>query len=156
VTKRGSRKRPALLEFLHFHSLSIVAVAILATWLFLYARSDHRTRTGSFFGNSVADWSGTLFLVVATKYFFETGSAESRRVPRHPRSPLLDFLLCHSLTIFLVVTGVGWWLLYRSQDPQSKWGAVTGNVLSEWVQMIGIVFLTKRLLERGSKESRGR
>jgi membrane protease YdiL (CAAX protease family) len=133
--------------------LSIVAVAILASWLFLYARSDHHTRWGNFFGNSVADWSGTLFLVVATKYFFEVGSAESRRVPRHPRNPVLDFLLCHSLTIFLVVTGVGWWLLYRSEDPQSKWGQVTGNVLSEWVQMIGIVFLTKRLLESHSKES---
>jgi hypothetical protein len=153
MIKRRARKRPALLEFLHLHSLSIAAVAILGLWLFLYARSDPNTRTGEFYGNSVADWSGTLFLVVATKYFFETGSAESRRVPHHPHSGVLDFLLCHSLTIFLVVTGVGWLLLYRSQDPRSKWGQVTGNVLSEWVQMLGIVFLTKRLLEHGSKES---
>ena len=154
MTKRKTPKRGPVLEFLHEHSLSLVAVAILAGWFFLYVRSDHRTRWGSFFGNSIADWSGTLFLVVATKYFFEVGSAESRRVPRHPRNPVLDFLFCHSLTIFLVVSGFGWWLLFRSQDPESKWGQVAGNVLSEWVQMIGIVFLTKRLLERHSKESR--
>ena len=154
MTRARKRQRGALLEFLHFHSLSLAAIAILATWIFLYARSDPETRVGAFLGNSVADWSGTLFLVIGTKYFFETGSAESRRVPRHLRSPVLDFLLSHSLTIFLVVTGVGWLLLYRSQEPQSRWGEVAGNVLSEWVQMIGIVFLTKKLLESGSKESR--
>lgn len=153
MTKGKAPRRGPVLAFLHAHSLSLAAVAILSTWMILYARSDPNTRTGEFYGNSVADWSGTLFLVVATKYFFETGSAESRRVPRHPHSGVLDFLLCHSLTIFLVVTGVGWWLLYRSQDPRSRWGQVVGNVLSEWVQMVGIVFLTKRLLEHGSKES---
>jgi len=153
VTKGRVPQRGPVLAFLHAHSLSLAAVAILSTWTILYARSDPDTRTGAFFGNSVADWSGTLFLVIATKYFFETGSVESRRVPRHLRSRVLDFLQCHSLTIFLVVTGAGWLLLYWSQEPESKWGQVTGNVLSEWVQMIGIVFLTKRLLERGSKES---
>lgn len=148
------RKKGPLLEFLHFHSLSLAAIAILAIWIILYSRSDPETRTGAFLGNSVADWSGTLFLVIATKYFFETGSAESRRVPKHLQSPVWDFLFRHSLTIFLVMTGIGWLFVYRSQDPHSRWGEVVGNVLSEWVQMIGIVFLTKRLLERGSKESR--
>ena len=152
MTERKSPKRGPVLEFLHEHSLSLAAVAILATWVVLYSRGNPETRWGEFFGNAVADWSGTLFLVIATKYFFETGSTESRRVPRHPRNPVFDFLLCHSLTIFLVVSGVGWWFLYRSQDPHSKWGQVTGNVLSEWVQMLGIVFLTKRLVERHSKE----
>ena len=154
MTKARKRKKGPLLEFLHLHSLSIAAIAILAVWIFLYTRSDPETRTGAFLGNSVADWSGTLFLVIGTKYFFEVGSAESRRVPKHLQSPVWDFLFRHSLTIFLVVTGVGWLFLYRSQDPQSRWGEVVGNVLSEWVQMIGIVFLTKQLLEKGSKESR--
>ena len=154
MTRGKRRKKGPLLEFLHFHSLSLAAIAILVLWIFLYVRSDPKTHAGAFLGNSVADWSGTLFLVIGTKYFFETGSAESRRVPRHLRNPVLDFLLRHSLTIFLVVTGIGWLLLYRSQDPQSPWGEVVGNVLSEWVQMIGIVFLTKKLLESGSKESR--
>ena len=154
MTRARKHGKGALLEFLHFHSLSLAAIAFLVVWIVLYVRSDPETRVGAFLGNSVADWSGTLFLVIATKYFFETGSAESRRVPRHLRSRVSDFLLRHSLTIFLVVTAVGWLLLYRSQDPKSRWGEVTGNVLSEWVQMIGIVFLTKKLVERGSKESR--
>jgi hypothetical protein len=29
-----------------------------------------------------------------------------------------------------------------------------GKIVSEWVQMGGLVFLTKRLVEKGSKESR--
>jgi hypothetical protein len=32
-------------------------------------------------------------------------------------------------------------------NPQSKWGQVAGNILSEWVQMVGLAFLTKRLVE---------
>ncbi len=39
-------------------------------------------------------------------------------------------------------------------DSNSKWGEVVGNIVSEWVQMGGLVFLTKKLIERGSKESR--
>jgi hypothetical protein len=38
-------------------------------------------------------------------------------------------------------------------NSQSKWGQVVGNIVSEWLQMGGLVFLTKRLIERGSKES---
>lgn len=154
MTRKGRHRRGPLLAFLHSHSLSLAAFGILAGWTLLYARSDPSTHAGAFFGNSVADWSGTLFLVVGTKFLYESGSVESRRPPRRLRSPLLEFLYAHSLTIFLVVTGFGWLLLYGSKDPNSKWGQVVGNVLSEWVQMIGIVFLTKRLLERGSKESR--
>ncbi|HEV8231078.1 MAG TPA: hypothetical protein VGQ75_01920 [Thermoanaerobaculia bacterium] len=152
--KNKERRRGPLLAFLHSHSLTLAASGILAVWVFLYARSESGTHHSAFFGNSVADWSGTLFLVVGTKFFYERGSAESRRLPRHLRSPVLDFLYSHSLTIFLVVTGTGLFFLYQSEDPDSKWGQVVGNILSEWVQMIGIVFLTKRLLERGSKESR--
>lgn len=151
MTKRKSRRRGPVLAFLHSHSLSLAAVAILATWTILYARSDPNTRSGEFFGNSMADWSGTLVLVIGTKYLFETGSAESRRIPPRLRN---HFLFRHSLTIFLIISGGILLLVYRSYDPASKWSHVVGNVLSEWVQMLGIVFLTKRLLERGSKESR--
>jgi hypothetical protein len=38
-------------------------------------------------------------------------------------------------------------------DPDSKWGQVVGNVLSEWVQVIGLILLTKRFFEAGSHES---
>ena len=151
MTNRKIRGKESFLDLLQAHTLSLAALAILGTWAILYARSNPETRSGEFFGNSVADWSGTLFLVLGTKYVYETGSAESRLVPRRLRN---HFLFRHSLTILLIVTGAIWLAVYRSQDPSSKWGHVVGNILSEWVQMIGIVFLTKRLVERGSKESR--
>jgi hypothetical protein len=56
--------------------------------------------------------------------------------------------------IFIVITGIGWAFLFAWMNAESKWGQVVGNILSEWVQMAGLVFLTKRLIEIGSKESR--
>ncbi|MEO8271101.1 MAG: hypothetical protein ABI557_15370, partial [Aureliella sp.] len=67
---------------------------------------------------------------------------------------ILDFLWRHSLLLFLVVTGIGWAILFWKSDASSKWGQVEGNLVSEWVQMGGLVFLTKGLIEKGSKESR--
>jgi hypothetical protein len=66
----------------------------------------------------------------------------------------VDFLYRHSLLIFIGITGIGWAVLFASMNAESKWGQVVGNIVSEWVQMAGLVFLTKRLLEIGSKESR--
>ena len=137
--------------FLRVHSLSLTTGAILLGWLVLYAKSDPRTHSGAFFGNAVADWSGSFVIVVATKYFLEVGSAESRPAPR--RRGLRGVVLNHSLSLFLFVTGLGWWALYRSMDSEAKWGQVVGNIASEWVQMLGLVYLTKHLFERGSKES---
>jgi hypothetical protein len=37
--------------------------------------------------------------------------------------------------------------------PSSRWGQVVGNIVSEWTQILGLVLMTKRLLEVGSKES---
>lgn len=62
----------------------------------------------------------------------------------------------HSLLMFLIITGIGWALLFEHSNAQSKWGQVAGNVVSEWTQMAGLVFLTKGLIERGSKESKGK
>ena len=39
-------------------------------------------------------------------------------------------------------------------DADSRWGQVVGNVVSEWVQVIGLVLLTKKFFERGSEESK--
>jgi hypothetical protein len=50
------------------HSLSIVSSAILVTWLVLYTVSDPETHWGSFFGNAVADWTGMVVTVLATKF----------------------------------------------------------------------------------------
>jgi hypothetical protein len=154
MTKRRNRQRAPVLEFLHEHSLSLVFTAILATLMFLYARSDPDTKWGEFFGNSVADWSGSLFLVLGTKILYESGSPESRRAPGHFRDPVVDWIYHHSLTIFLLLTGGIWLFLFVHAKSTSKWGHVYGNILSEWIQMFGIVYLTKRLLERHSKESR--
>ncbi len=141
-------------RFLRRHSLSIVSVLLLATWICGYYFLDPKTHLGSFFGNAIADWSGSVVIILGTKFLYEAGSAESRRTSKHEPTPFLDFLYRHSLLIFLIVTGIAWTILFIKMDSESKWGQVVGNIVSEWVQMAGLVFLTKRLIEIGSKESR--
>jgi hypothetical protein len=139
--------------FFHQHSLSIVAVGLLVLWIVLYCYSDPVTHLGSFFGNGIADWSGSVVIILGTKYLLEWHSAESRPVHGRLGNPVFDFLRRHSLLLFLGVTGIGWAVLFWKMDAQSKWGQVVGNIVSEWLQMAGLVFLTKRLIEKGSKES---
>ena len=143
-------------SFITRHSLSIATVIILAGWTILYVLSDPSTHTGSFFGNAIADWSGVLITVLATKHLYEKGSAESKDPPSSGFLPsqVEEFLREHSLTIFLLITGVGWVILYSRMDTDSRWGEVVGNIVSEWTQIIGLVWMTKRLMEVGSKESR--
>ena len=76
--------------------------------------------------------------------------------PHHWLRPVLRLLQDHSLTIFLLLTGIGWMWLFAVSSPNSKWGQVVGNIVSEWTQIFGMVLLTKNLLEAHSKESRGR
>jgi hypothetical protein len=147
-------KPAASTNFFRRHSLSIVAIALLLLWIVCYCYADPATHLGSFFGNAIADWSGSVIIILGTKYLLEYHSAESRRVKGRLANPVLDFLWRHSLLIFIIVTGLGWAVLFAKMDAQSKWGQVVGNIVSEWVQMGGLVFLTKRLIERGSKESR--
>lgn len=135
------------------HSLSIFAVSVLLLWTGLYIVSDPKTHLGAFFGNAIADWSGSVVLIIGTKFLVEVGSKESKKRAA-PEGGILDVLYDHSLTIFLVVTAVGWALLFWRSDPDSKWGQVAGNVLSEWIQMTGLVYFTKWLTERGSAESK--
>jgi peptidoglycan/LPS O-acetylase OafA/YrhL len=146
VSKRKSR-------FVHRHSLSIAAIGILVSWIVLYAVSDPKTHIGSFFGNAIADWSGVVVMVFATKHLYEKGSAESRRPPKLALGPLMERLRDHSLTIFLLITGIAWIALYAKLDSEGKWGQVVGNIVSEWTQIFGLVLLTKKLIEWHSKES---
>lgn len=148
--KRGQSK---LVEFWRAHSLSIVAIAILALWFGLYCVSDPKTHLGAFYGNAIADWSGSVVIIIGTKFLIEQGSKESKQATARG-SHHLSFLYKHSLLIFLGVTAIGWALLFARSDTDSKWGQVAGNVLSEWIQMGGLVFLTKELIERGSPESK--
>ena len=147
MTRRASKR-----GFFRKHGLSVAAVAILALWLGLYSISNEKTHLGAFFGNAIADWSGSVVIIIGTKFLVERGSSESKQKPA-PWGGFAGLLYEHSLLIFLVVTGIAWALLFARSDPDSKWGQVAGNVLSEWVQMAGLVFLTKELIERGSKES---
>ena len=140
--------------FVHEHSLSLAAIAILILWICLYIVSNPSTHLGSFYGNAIADWSGVVVTILATKYLYERNSAESRPLPKSILRPTLEFLRDHSLSIFLLITGIGWVILYIVMDCNSKWGQVVGNVVSEWTQIFGLVILTKHMIERHSKESR--
>lgn len=152
MSRRPLRGRKA--GFLQHHALSLAAIGIVLLWVALYRHSDPKTHTGSFFGNAIADWTGVVVIVIATKYFYEIGSAESKQPRSRSGNPVIEMLRRHSLSIFLGLTGVGWILLYLKMDSEGKWGQVVGNIVSEWTQLLGLVLLTKRLAEEKSKESK--
>ncbi len=147
-------KRPRTLkQFLQKHSLSLAALGVVILLIVLYCLSNPETHLGSFFGNAIADWTGVVVTVVMTKYLYEKGSAESRQPKGILPSATTEFVREHSLTLFLLVTGLGWVIAFRAMRPNSRWGQVVGNIVSEWTQILGLVLMTKRLLEVGSKES---
>jgi hypothetical protein len=151
--RRGNGAGKPERAFWNRHSLSVVAAAVLALWFSLYIVSDPKSHLGSFFGNAIADWTGVVITILATKWLYEKGSRESRQPHRAYRHWLPELLHEHSLTIFLLISGIGWIVLFSRLNPESKWGTVVSNVVSEWSQQIGLVLLTKKLVEAGSKES---
>ena len=128
-------------RFLARHSLSFVVAAIWLLWLVLYQTADPRTHLGAFYGNSIADWLGMLTFIVATKYFFEVGSKESRTPHTHAHQRLLRFVALHSLTLVVIATGVVWVLIFARTDPESKAGQVYGNIVSEWGQLLMLIIM---------------
>lgn len=152
--KKTKQARHPRKTFLHRHSLGIASLLVLALWIVLYSFSDPNTHWGSFFGNAIADWTGVAIAVFATKYLYEKGSAESRHPHREPRTPIRRFCYDHSLLIFLIPTGAIWTAIYLHSKVDAKWGGeVVGNIVSEWTQLIGLLLLTKKLVEQHSKES---
>jgi hypothetical protein len=141
-------------KFSKRHGLSLFVASIVTGLVLLYYFSDEQKHWGSFFGNAIADWSGVLLTVLATKRLYEKNSAESKKDPG-PREPsrVREFIHEHSLSIFLVITGAGWVALFAHSNPQGKWGQVVGNIVSEWTQVLGLVLMTKKLIEAGSEES---
>src|SRR6266853_5441431 len=137
--------------FLHQHSLSLTALVVGLLLIALYFLSNPSTHLGSFFGNAIADWTGVLVTVLMTKHLYERGSAESKKAKGKSPSAVLELLREHSLTSFLLITGVAWVVAFKAMDPNSKWGQVVGNIVSEWTQILGLVLMTKRLIEIGSK-----
>src|SRR5690348_7158803 len=99
------RRRHHGRSFLHRHSLSLATGVILVSWTILYIYADPSTHWGSFYGNAIADWTGMLVTVLATKFMYEKGSAESRKPKNEPLDRVISLLYDHSLTIFLLVTG---------------------------------------------------
>ncbi|HEY7285960.1 MAG TPA: hypothetical protein VH497_10980 [Vicinamibacterales bacterium] len=138
--------------FFRKHALSLIVGAILLFLLVMYVVSDPSTHIGQFYGNAIADWFGTLVFIVATKYFFEIGSGESRKPRPKPGEQVLSLMMRHSLSIVLAITGVIWAYVYWHSDVNGKAGQVVGNVVSEWTQILGLVIITKYARETGSKE----
>src|SRR4051794_20405389 len=129
-----TRKKAPARGFLREHSLGLTILTLQLTWLALYVKSDPSTHLGAFYGNAVADWLGTLIIVFATKYLYEIGSPESRRPHPRSRSAFMRFIIDHSLTIGLIVTGILWAIYYARLEVNGKIGQVVGNVVSEWTQ----------------------
>ena len=144
------------ISYLRRHSLSLSSFAIVALLIVLYSNANPVTHWGSFFGNAIADWTGVFVTVLMTKHLYEKGSAESKQPKGMLPSAAMEFLREHSLTIFLLITGIGWVMTFRHMDTGSKWGQVVGNIVSEWTQIFGLVLLTKKMIEVGSKESGSR
>jgi hypothetical protein len=138
-------------EFIHEHSLSLAALGVVVLLIALYSRSSPNTHLGSFFGNAIADWTGVVVTVVMTKRLYEKGSTESKKLKGKLRSAVTEVLREHSLTLVLLITGIAWVVAFKAMDPTSKWGQVVGNIVSEWTQILGLVLMTKRLMEVGSK-----
>jgi len=148
VAKRHAHRS----SFVREHSLSLLLVGGVLLVCLLYSFSDSRTHIGAFYGNAIADWLGVLAFVVATKYFVEIGSGESRQPTPRFHERVVQLLLEHSLTIVLLITGVAWATAYARSEVDSKAGQVIGNITSNWTQILGLVLLTKYAKERGSKE----
>ena len=91
-------------------------------------------------------------IILGTKFFYEIGSAESNPVRGRRNN---RFFRTFARTLLADFYSPDWHrldILFIRMNPESKWGQVVGNIVSEWVQMAGLVFLTKRLVEIGSKE----
>ena|SRR5947208_16776248 len=88
-----------------------------------------QTHLGAFYGNAIADWLGVFVFVLATKYFFETGSDESRKPAAHFHLRVARMLLNHSLTIVLRLTGIAWIVVYAHSEVNSTAGQVIGSTM---------------------------
>lgn len=142
--------------FLYRHSLSIVSSAVLLTWVILYIPANPDTHWGSFFGNAIADWSGVVATVICTRILYERGNPDCQPRLIRDQNPVMRWLKTHTLTIFFGATLLMWIYAFARMNATSKWGQVVGNVVSEWTQILGVIWLTKRFIEGSSVRDRRR
>ncbi len=145
--------KQTLKHFLKRHSLSLTAAGVVGVLILLYWHADTRGHLGSFWGNAIADWTGLTVMAVASKHLHER-SSRAKKKPRFLPPGLHGVLHEHSLTIFLLLTGAFWTALFVKMDANGRWGQVVGNLVSEWTQTLGLVLLTKRLVEVGGREKK--
>src|SRR2546423_9923091 len=93
--------QPAATTFWRNHSLSVVSLGLLTLFIIAYAGSDPGTHLGAFFGNAVADWSGSVILILGTKFLLEAGSCENRPARKSLKNSFLKFFNHHSPLLVL-------------------------------------------------------
>jgi len=143
-----------LKHFCHRHSLSLAVLGFVLLWIILYVWGDSATHRGAFYGNAIADWTGTLIILLVTKFLHERGSTQSRPFEDEELTPFTRFLAEHSLSLFLLLCCIGSGIWFMRSDPNSKWGAVAGNLLSQFIQLLGLLLLTKKLFESTPRQKK--
>jgi hypothetical protein len=139
-------------SFIQRHMLTLVACVVLLSWVFFYMPSNPDTHWGSFFGNAIADWSGVVASIICTRILYERGAPGCRHRKAKDKNLVIRWIKNHTLTVFFGVTLIGWIILFARMSATSKWGQVVGNVVSEWTQILGMIWLTKMFYEEQVKK----
>lgn len=139
-------------SFIQRHMLSLMACVVLIAWILFYLPANPDTHWGSFFGNAIADWSGVVASIVCMRVLYERGAPGCRHLKATDKNPVIRWVKTHSLTTFFGVTLIGWIIVFAKMSSTSKWGQVVGNVVSEWTQILGMIWLTKMFYEEQVKK----
>jgi hypothetical protein len=139
-------------SFIHRHSLTLAACVVLLSWIIFYIPSNPDTHWGSFFGNAIADWSGVVASVICTRILYERGAPGCRHRKAKDANLVIRWIKNHTLTVFFGTTWIGWIILFAEMPATSKWGQVVGNVVSEWTQILALIWLTKWFYEEQVKK----
>ena len=114
--------------------------------------SDPHSHAGSFFGNAIATGPAS-----SSRSWQQSGS--SKRARRKAVS-LAGCTATEPSSSFTSTPSHSFWspdsagsICSPGSIRKAKWGTVVSNIVSEWSQQIGLVLLTKKLIEPGSKES---
>ena len=149
LTENGEEPKRTLIQR---HQLTLMASVVLLTLIIFYIPSNPDTHWGSFFGNAIADWSGVVASVICTRILYERGAPGCRHRKAKDPNPVIRWMKNHTLTVFFGTTWIVWIILFARMPATSKWGQVVGNVVSEWTQILGLIWLTKWFYEEQVKK----